>query len=59
MTAVSKAVLVTNAWPRGVCPLHMFEGGRCTGWCMSARIELAALQADYLKFWPTYQQVAA
>lgn len=44
--------LIRPGWPAGVCPIHMFERRqRCGVGCMAARVELAVIEADYLKYW--------
>lgn len=44
--------LIRPGWPAGICPIHMYEfGERCGGGCMSARVDLAGIEADYLKYW--------
>lgn len=44
--------LIRPGWPAGVCPIHMYERSqRCGGGCMPARVELAVIEADYLKYW--------
>lgn len=48
--------LIRPGWPAGICPIHMYERSqRCYVGCMSARVELAVIEADYLKYWDGLQ----
>jgi hypothetical protein len=53
---VPEGVLILPGWSHGYCPVHVSAQHRCDRTCTDARRAVADLQADYLEFWPTYQQ---
>lgn len=60
MTAPAPDVLsrlwVTQGWPHGFCPTHVFEPVKCNAACLAHRLAFAAAARELEREWPHWQR---